>query len=60
MPLAFVCSSALVMDVTNEAEYSKNVWIDHVDVSSDRSHDKDYYDGLIDVRLPYLSSEIAN
>jgi pectate lyase len=28
---------------------SSHVWIDHVDVSSDRSHDKDYYDGLIDV-----------
>ncbi|QDS74715.1 hypothetical protein FKW77_000699 [Venturia effusa] len=26
-----------------------NVWIDHVDVSSDIDHDKDYYDGLIDV-----------
>ena len=30
-------------------EYSTNVWIDHVDVSSDKDHDKDYYDGLIDV-----------
>ncbi|TRX94292.1 hypothetical protein FHL15_004759 [Xylaria flabelliformis] len=28
---------------------SKNVWVDHVDVSSDRDHDKDYYDGLIDI-----------
>lgn len=28
---------------------SKNVWIDHVDVSSDLDHDKDFYDGLIDV-----------
>jgi len=28
---------------------SSNVWVDHVDVSSDRDHDKDYYDGLIDV-----------
>jgi pectate lyase len=26
-----------------------NVWIDHVDVSSDQDHDKDYYDGLIDL-----------
>ncbi|KAF2006196.1 polysaccharide lyase family 1 protein [Amniculicola lignicola CBS 123094] len=26
-----------------------NVWVDHVDLSSDRDHDKDYYDGLIDV-----------
>ncbi|KAF7118907.1 hypothetical protein CNMCM5793_008543 [Aspergillus hiratsukae] len=30
-------------------QYSQNVWIDHVDVSSDRSHDKDYYDGLLDL-----------
>lgn len=26
-----------------------NVWVDHVDVSSDLDHDKDYYDGLLDV-----------
>ncbi|KAK6073794.1 pectate lyase [Seiridium cupressi] len=28
---------------------SSNVWIDHVDVSSNLDHDKDYYDGLIDI-----------
>ncbi|KAJ2973420.1 hypothetical protein NUW58_g8943 [Xylaria curta] len=28
---------------------SKNVWIDHVDVSSDMNNGKDFYDGLIDV-----------
>ena len=28
---------------------SSNVWIDHCDLSSDTSHDKDYYDGLLDV-----------
>ncbi|KAJ5943111.1 hypothetical protein N7516_003279 [Penicillium verrucosum] len=28
---------------------STNVWIDHCDVSSDTEHDKDYYDGLIDL-----------
>lgn len=28
---------------------SKNVWVDHVDLSSDLDHDKDYYDGLVDV-----------
>ncbi|OQE42337.1 hypothetical protein PENCOP_c004G08199 [Penicillium coprophilum] len=28
---------------------STNVWIDHCDVSSDMDHDKDYYDGLIDI-----------
>jgi len=25
------------------------VWIDHVDLSSDRDHDKDFYDGLLDI-----------
>jgi pectate lyase len=28
---------------------TSNVWIDHVDVSSDLDHGKDYYDGLIDL-----------
>lgn len=28
---------------------STKVWVDHVDVSSDRDHDKDFYDGLLDV-----------
>ncbi|KAL4920684.1 pectate lyase A [Aspergillus aurantiobrunneus] len=32
------------------AEYSTNIWVDHVDVSSDRDHDKDYYDGLLDFK----------
>ena len=26
-------------------QLSNNVWIDHVEVFSDRDHDKDYYDG---------------
>ena len=30
-------------------QYSKNVWIDHVDLYNDQNHDKDYYDGLLDV-----------
>ncbi|KAK8168391.1 pectin lyase fold/virulence factor [Phyllosticta citrichinensis] len=28
---------------------STNVWVDHCDLSSNRDHDKDYYDGLLDV-----------
>ncbi|RPB12279.1 pectate lyase plyA [Morchella conica CCBAS932] len=28
---------------------SSNVWIDHNDLSSDMDHDKDYYDGLLDI-----------
>ncbi|KAF2625431.1 polysaccharide lyase family 1 protein [Macroventuria anomochaeta] len=30
-------------------KYSTNVWVDHVDLSNDRDHDKDFYDGLVDV-----------
>ncbi|KAH7392788.1 pectate lyase-like protein [Pyrenochaeta sp. MPI-SDFR-AT-0127] len=30
-------------------QLAENVWIDHVDLSSDTEHDKDYYDGLLDV-----------
>ncbi|KDR74283.1 hypothetical protein GALMADRAFT_211890 [Galerina marginata CBS 339.88] len=28
---------------------ASQVWIDHVDLSSDRDHDKDFYDGLLDI-----------
>ncbi|KAG9020526.1 hypothetical protein FRB95_004029, partial [Tulasnella sp. JGI-2019a] len=28
---------------------SYNVWVDHNELSSDRDHDKDYYDGLLDI-----------
>ncbi|KAH8670848.1 pectin lyase fold/virulence factor [Xylariales sp. PMI_506] len=28
---------------------SNNVWVDHCDLSSDMDHDKDYYDGLVDI-----------
>ncbi|KAF9031358.1 pectate lyase [Hymenopellis radicata] len=28
---------------------ASKVWVDHVDLSSDRDHDKDYYDGLLDI-----------
>ncbi|KAF2179026.1 polysaccharide lyase family 1 protein [Zopfia rhizophila CBS 207.26] len=30
-------------------QLATNVWIDHVDLSSDMDHDKDYYDGLLDI-----------
>ncbi|KAI5118608.1 hypothetical protein M0805_008039 [Coniferiporia weirii] len=30
-------------------QQSNNVWVDHVDLSSDRDHDKDFYDGLLDI-----------
>ncbi|KDN36074.1 hypothetical protein RSAG8_11096, partial [Rhizoctonia solani AG-8 WAC10335] len=28
---------------------STKVWVDHLDLSSDQEHDKDYYDGLLDI-----------
>ncbi|KAF5371473.1 hypothetical protein D9615_009602 [Tricholomella constricta] len=28
---------------------SSKVWLDHLDLSSDMDHDKDYYDGLLDI-----------
>ncbi|CAA7269158.1 unnamed protein product [Cyclocybe aegerita] len=28
---------------------SSRVWLDHLDLSSDRDHDKDFYDGLLDI-----------
>ncbi|KAG9007940.1 hypothetical protein FRB95_012375 [Tulasnella sp. JGI-2019a] len=28
---------------------ASKVWVDHNDLSSDRDHDKDYYDGLLDI-----------
>jgi pectate lyase len=31
-------------------EKSRNVWIDHCDFYSDMEHDKDYYDGLIEIK----------
>ncbi|KAF8649029.1 hypothetical protein AX16_006070 [Volvariella volvacea WC 439] len=36
---------------------ANHVWVDHVDLSSDMDHDKDYYDGLIDIT--HGSSEIS-
>lgn len=30
-------------------QHSSKVWVDHVDLSSDLDHDKDFYDGLLDI-----------
>ncbi|KAG4434222.1 hypothetical protein IFR05_010292 [Cadophora sp. M221] len=30
-------------------QYGNNIWIDHVDLSADRTKDKDFYDGLCDL-----------
>jgi len=34
---------------TIAVQVAQNVWLDHLDLSSDRDHDKDYYDGLLDL-----------
>ncbi|KAI5781530.1 pectin lyase fold/virulence factor [Geopyxis carbonaria] len=41
-----------VLAATGDAigiQASQNVWIDHVDLSSDTDNGKDYYDGLLDI-----------
>lgn len=51
-----------MLQCTNSfSQLSTNVWIDHIDASSDLDHDKDYYDGLIDVSITHsLHSSSAN
>ncbi|TDL17664.1 polysaccharide lyase family 1 protein, partial [Rickenella mellea] len=39
---------------------SNQVWVDHVDLSSDLAHDKDYYDGLLDVTHGCVGITITN
>ncbi|KAF7331404.1 Polysaccharide lyase family 1 protein [Mycena kentingensis (nom. inval.)] len=36
------------------------VWIDHVDLSSDRDHDKDFYDGLLDLTHGVTGITVTN
>jgi len=37
-----------------------NVWVDHVDLSSDLDHDKDYYDGLLDITHGCYAVTVTN
>ncbi|CAK5283397.1 unnamed protein product [Mycena citricolor] len=39
---------------------SSQVWVDHADLSSDRSHDKDFYDGLLDLTHGITGVTITN
>ncbi|KAF2198192.1 putative pectate lyase A [Delitschia confertaspora ATCC 74209] len=41
--------SKVVGDDAITIQLATNIWIDHCDLSSDRDHDKDYYDGLLDI-----------
>ncbi|KAF9257197.1 polysaccharide lyase family 1 protein, partial [Marasmius fiardii PR-910] len=36
------------------------VWIDHADLSSDRDHDKDFYDGLLDITHGCTGVTVSN
>ncbi|KAG9092928.1 hypothetical protein FRC06_011735 [Ceratobasidium sp. 370] len=39
---------------------ANRVWIDSVDLSSDRDHDKDYYDGLLDITHGCYAVSVTN
>ncbi|KAF8164741.1 pectate lyase B [Crassisporium funariophilum] len=39
---------------------STQVWLDHLDLSSDRDHDKDFYDGLLDVTHGCTGVTVSN
>jgi len=41
--------SKVVGDDAVTIQKATNIWVDHLDLSSDRTHDKDYYDGLLDI-----------
>ncbi|KAF8665558.1 hypothetical protein AX16_000017 [Volvariella volvacea WC 439] len=43
--------SKVIADVGDAigVQEAHHVWVDHVDLSSDRDHNKDYYDGLLDI-----------
>ncbi|PPQ68287.1 hypothetical protein CVT24_005103, partial [Panaeolus cyanescens] len=45
-----VLASSGTGDAINiDIQYASKIWIDHNELWSDRDHDKDYYDGLLDV-----------
>ncbi|KAG9105199.1 hypothetical protein FRC07_009510 [Ceratobasidium sp. 392] len=39
---------------------ANRIWIDSVDLSSDRDHDKDYYDGLLDITHGVYAATVTN
>ncbi|CAE7207132.1 unnamed protein product [Rhizoctonia solani] len=39
---------------------SNRVWVDSVDLSSDKDHDKDYYDGLLDITHGCYAVSVTN
>lgn len=47
----FIQISVVLADVGDAIgiQAANRVWIDHLDLSSNLDHDKDYYDGLLDI-----------
>ncbi|KAG8712086.1 hypothetical protein FRC09_020252 [Ceratobasidium sp. 395] len=41
-------------------QVANRVWVDSVDLSSDRDHDKDYYDGLLDITHGCYAVTVTN
>ncbi|KAF6824559.1 pectate lyase [Colletotrichum musicola] len=39
---------------------SSKVWVDHCDLSSDKTHGKDYYDGLLDITHASMAVTVSN
>ena len=42
--------SKVIADDEIQINRAKNIWIDHCEFFTDRDHDKDYYDGLLDIK----------
>ncbi|KAL0948890.1 hypothetical protein HGRIS_009006 [Hohenbuehelia grisea] len=42
------------------AQNAHQVWFDHLDLSSDRDHDKDFYDGLLDLTHGVTGITVTN
>ncbi|KAJ7166796.1 pectate lyase [Mycena filopes] len=52
-----------VLAATGDAigvQSSHQVWVDHADLSSDRDHDKDFYDGLLDLTHGVTGITVTN
>ncbi len=49
LKISKVLASSTTGDAVHIQGESTHVWVDHCDLSSDLSHGKDYYDGLVDI-----------
>jgi pectate lyase len=49
LKISKVLASGTTGDAVHIQGESTHVWVDHCDLSSDLSHGKDYYDGLVDI-----------